>query len=139
MKFKIYNAENSPHTKVTPGYHEAHVTICHNGNVVLNSHLLKLMKNPDRVIIAEDEEYRGDFYIAASKDPHAFALSSPDKRGARYFSSSTMSERFEESLKVKAPFIIAVSEAGRQTEIGMTFPLMVKKVRCIERATSNKQ
>ena len=139
MKFKIYNSENSPHTRVSPGHHEPHVTICRNGNVLLNSHLLRLLKNPDRVIVAEDQEYHGDFYIAASGDPRAFALSSPDKRGSRYFSSSTMSERFEESLKVKAPFIIAVSEAGRQTEIGMTFPLMVKKVRCIERATSNQQ
>lgn len=129
MKFKIYNTENSPHTRVKPGYHEPHVTICHNGNVVLNSHLLKLMKNPDRVIIAEDEEYKGDFYIAASKDPHAFVLGPEDKRGSRFFSSSTMTDRLAEVLKAKAPFIVAVSDEGKQTEIGKVYALAVKKVR----------
>ena len=138
MKFKIYNAENSPHTKVTPGYHEPHVTICHNGNVVLNSHLLKLMKNPDRVIIAEDEEYKGDFYIAASKDPHAFALGPADKRGSRFFSSSTLSERLSESIGAKTPFIVAVVEDGKQTEIGKAFPLAVKKVRVVARRPCKK-
>lgn len=133
MKLKIYNAENSPHTKVTPGYHEAHITICRNGNVLLNSHLLRLLKNPDRVIIAEDEEYKGDFYIAASKDPNAFALGPADKKGVRAFSSSTMADRLAESIGAKTPFIVAISEDGKQTEIGKAYALAVKRVREVHR------
>lgn len=133
MKFKIYNAENSPHTRVAPGVHEAHITVCRNGNVVLNNHLLKLLKHPERVLILEDEEYKGDLYIASSSDPRAFLLGADDKRGSRAFSSSTLTEQFEEKLGVKAPFIVAVLDEAKPFETGKAYPLAVKKVRVINK------
>ena len=129
MKFKIYNAENSPHTRVAPGVHEAHITVCRNGRILLNKYLLKLLKNPDRVAVIEDEEYKGDFYVAASNDRKAFALGTPDKRNGRSFDSSTLAEILEETVGAKRPFIISVSEEPTSTELGKAYALAVKKVR----------
>lgn len=129
MKFKIYNAENSPHTRVAPGVHEAHITVCRNGRILLNKYLLKLLKNPDRVAVIEDEEYKGDFYVAASNDRKAFTLDTPDKRNGRSFASSTLAEILEETVGAKRPFIISVSEEPTSTELGKAYALAVKKVR----------
>lgn len=129
MKLKIYNAENSPHTKVTPGYHEAHITICRNGNITFNKYAQKILKEPERVLIVEDEDYVGDFYVLASKDSAAFALGEADRRGSRSIQSSTLADRLSESLGIKLPAIVPVLDEPKDVEIGKAYPLAVKKVR----------
>lgn len=139
MKLKIYNAENSPHTKVTPGYHEAHITICRNGNITFNKYVLKILKDPERVLIVEDEDYRGDFYVVSSKDSAAFALGEADLRGSRSIQSSTLADRMAESLGVKLPAIIPVLDEPKAVEIGKAYPLAVKKARIIPKKPYKKQ
>lgn len=129
MDFTVFNAENSPHRKVQPGRHEPNITVCHNGGIILNSHLLKLLKNPERVITLEEKRYPGDFYVMASDDPKAFALETPDKRGARRFFSSSLVDHISEAVGAKAPFIVATVEEGKKTDLGTIFALAVKKVR----------
>lgn len=133
MDFIIYNAENSPHTKVKPGKHTPNITVCRNGGIVLNSHLLKLLEQPERVVIMEDKRYPGDFYIMPMKDPGAFTLEQPDKRGARRFLSSSLVEHMVKSIGVQAPFIVDVSEDGRKIGVCTVHALAVKKARPVNR------
>lgn len=138
MKFKVFNQENSPHEKVRNGQMNLNIRFCRSGAIILSRDLLKHAGLGGGLIFIEDEDYPGDFYVAACNQKQAFIPERKDKRGSSAVMSSTLVSTVAAAVKMPAPFLIEVEEKSQAISGFTAYALRVKQARSCARKDSKQ-
>lgn len=121
MKLKIYNSENSKNT------HSGKATI----RIARKSGLFSLSKTAgekmglvrnDRVIIVEDEENPGNFYLHKTSDPSGFALRFKTENSGLSWNCSKLANIILASKLIKS---VSYTVGNAQEIDGMPYHLII--------------
>lgn len=133
MQFKVYNSENTPHLGVRKSSGHVRMRFQRNGKITLSRKLVSLVNARKGILLLEDKQYPGDFYITSEESSHSYKLHGPNKRGEMYIECDTLVGVLGSKLGMKAPYSIDVDDTPVVSDGVTVYALRMKQAKQIIR------